>query len=128
MLLITAEAHAGLNVHKAKHSQATGEFSRTRLLGRNQKHTNPNKQQIKRFCTNHGISPLPSPEKLSSQPQNPKRKQSKAIQSPLAACPANEECQGVILGLKTKWWKRHQLLRVPIPSGWSKTQTDFALT
>lgn len=84
MLLITAEAHAGLNVHKAKHSQATGEFSRTRLLGRNQKHTKPNKQQIKSFPTNHGISLLPShPEKQSNQPQNPRRKQSKVIQSPL---------------------------------------------
>jgi len=45
MLLITAEAHTGLNVHEAKHSQATGELSRTRLLGRNQKYTKSNKQQ-----------------------------------------------------------------------------------
>lgn len=94
MLLITVEAHAGLNVHKAKHSQATGEFSRTSLLGRNQKHTKPNKQQIKSFPTNHGISLLLSPEKQSNQPQNPRRKQSKDV------CPANEECQGVILGLR----------------------------
>lgn len=71
MLLITAEAHAGLNVHKAKHSQDTGEFSRTRLLGRNQKYTKPKKQQIKSFSTNHSVSLLPSPEKWSNQPQHP---------------------------------------------------------
>lgn len=71
MLLITAEAHAGLNVHKAKHSQDTGEFSRTRLLGRNQKYTKPNKQQIRSFSSNDSISLLPSPEKWSKPMPKP---------------------------------------------------------
>lgn len=71
MLLITAEAHAGLNVHKAKHPQATGEFSRTRLLGRNQRYTEPNKQQMKRFSTNHGISLFPSHKNNQTNPKTP---------------------------------------------------------
>lgn len=95
-LLIIAEAHTGLNVHKANRSQATGELSRTRLLGRNQKCTKPNKQQ-------RGFLLITAYHLSHPQKTKARRKQSKAVCSLLAVSPANAQCQGLILGLKTEW-------------------------